>query len=54
MLVVVHKSETANFVREINEEWIFGMDKEFGKIRVNAFVGGNKMIRESEDNRSQW
>ena len=41
-------SETGNFVREINEEWILGMDKEFGKIRVNAFVGGNKMIRESE------
>jgi TonB-linked SusC/RagA family outer membrane protein len=42
------KSETGNFVREINQEWILGMDKQFGKIRVNAFVGGNKMVRESE------
>ena len=43
------KSETANFVREINQEWILGgADHEFGKFRVNAFVGGNKMVRESE------
>lgn len=42
------KSETSNFVREINQEWSLGADKEFGKVRVNAFVGGNKMIRESE------
>jgi hypothetical protein len=42
-------SETGNFVREINQEWILGMDKQFGKIRVNAFVGGNKMVRETEE-----
>ncbi len=42
------KSETSNFVREINMEWMLGGDKEFGKFRVNAFVGGNKMERESE------
>lgn len=42
------KSETTNFVREINQEVMLGLDKEFGKIRLNAFVGGNKMIRESE------
>jgi TonB-linked SusC/RagA family outer membrane protein len=42
------KSETTNFVREINQEWTLGADKEFGKIRVNAFVGGNKMVREYE------
>ena len=42
------KSETTNFVREINQEWTLGADKEFGKIRVNGFVGGNKMVRESE------
>ena len=42
------KSETSNFVREINQEWTLGADKEFGKVRVNAFVGGNKMTRESE------
>jgi TonB-linked SusC/RagA family outer membrane protein len=43
------KSETSNFVREVNQEWILGMDKEFGKIRVNAFVGGNKMVNEAEN-----
>lgn len=42
------RNETSNFVREINQEWMLGGDKEFGKFRVNAFVGGNKMIRESE------
>lgn len=42
------KSETSNFVREINQEWTLGADKEFGKVRVNAFLGGNKMTRESE------
>ena len=43
------KSETSNFVREINQEWTLGADKEFGKVRVNAFVGGNKMVREAEN-----
>jgi TonB-linked SusC/RagA family outer membrane protein len=43
------KSESSNFRREINQEWMLGADKEFGKIRVNAFVGGNKMVRESKD-----
>ncbi len=43
------KSETSNFVREINQSWTLGADKEFGKIRVNAFVGGNKMVREGEN-----
>jgi hypothetical protein len=42
------KSETSNFVREINQEWMLGGDHEFGKFRVNAFVGGNKMLRDSE------
>ncbi len=42
------KNETSNFVREINQEWILGGDKTFGKIGINAFVGGNKMIREAE------
>ena len=42
------KSESSNFVREINQTWTLGADKEFGKVRVNAFVGGAKMIRESE------
>lgn len=43
------RSETTNFVREINQEWTLGADKEFGKIRVNGFVGGNKMEREAEN-----
>lgn len=43
------KSETSNFVREINMEWMAGADKEFGKFRVNAFVGGNQMKREAEN-----
>jgi len=42
------KSNTANFVKEINAEWNVGADKEFGKIRVNGFVGGNRMVREAE------
>ena len=47
------KSETSNFVREINQEWTLGVDKEFGKIRVNAFVGGNKMVNEAENIKRQ-
>lgn len=35
-------------VREINAEWMLGVDKTFDKINVNAFVGGNKMERSSE------
>jgi TonB-linked SusC/RagA family outer membrane protein len=42
------KNETSNFVREINQEWMVGGDHEFGKIRVNAFVGGNKMMHDAE------
>ena len=42
------KTETSNFVREINMEWMVGGDHEFGKFRINAFVGGNKMVRSSE------
>jgi len=42
------KSETSQFVKEINQEWTLGADKEFGKIRVNGFFGGNKMVREAE------
>ncbi len=42
------KSETSNFIREINQEWMLGGNKQFGQFGVNAFVGGNKMVRESE------
>ncbi|MDP4221820.1 MAG: SusC/RagA family TonB-linked outer membrane protein [Bacteroidota bacterium] len=42
------KNETSNFVREINMEWMVGGDHEFGKFRVNAFVGGNRMVHDYE------
>lgn len=35
-------------VNETNLEWMLGLDKTFGKISVNAFVGGNKMHRQWE------
>jgi TonB-linked SusC/RagA family outer membrane protein len=41
-------SETLQTVREINQEWTLGFDKAFGKINVNAFVGGNQMVNKSE------
>lgn len=43
------KENTTNFKREVNQEWTVGMDKQFGKIRVNAFVGGNKMVNVGEN-----
>ena len=41
-------SEGLEQVREINQEWTMGFDKAFGKVNVNAFVGGNKMTRKDE------
>ncbi len=41
--------ESVDMVREINQEWTLGFDKAFGKVNVNAFVGGNKMVRKSEN-----
>jgi TonB-linked SusC/RagA family outer membrane protein len=41
-------SEGEDRVREVNMEWMAGMDKAFNKINVNVFVGGNKMIRSWE------
>lgn len=41
-------NEGENRVREINIDWSLGFDKAFGKINVNAFVGGNRMRRSSE------
>jgi TonB-linked SusC/RagA family outer membrane protein len=41
-------SEAVDMVREINQEWMLGFDKAFGKINVTSFVGGNKMVRKSE------
>jgi TonB-linked SusC/RagA family outer membrane protein len=42
-------NEGLHWTREINQEWTLGFDKAFGKINVNAFVGGNKMTRKNED-----
>ncbi|HEX5172370.1 MAG TPA: SusC/RagA family TonB-linked outer membrane protein [Cyclobacteriaceae bacterium] len=41
-------SEDERRTREINLEWILGFNKSFGKIGVNAFVGGNRMRRSYE------
>lgn len=41
-------NEGEDRVRELNLETIVGVDKAFGKINVNAFVGGNRMVRKSE------
>ncbi|WP_246343667.1 SusC/RagA family TonB-linked outer membrane protein [Adhaeribacter radiodurans] len=41
-------NEGEDRVREINMESILGFDKTFGKIGVNAFVGANRMRRNSE------
>jgi TonB-linked SusC/RagA family outer membrane protein len=42
-------SEGINMVREINQEWTLGFDKAFGKVNVNAFVGGNKMVSKNQN-----
>jgi TonB-linked SusC/RagA family outer membrane protein len=42
-------TEGESRAKEINMEWMLGFDKEFGKISVNAFVGGNRMRRDRED-----
>ncbi|RDC63627.1 SusC/RagA family TonB-linked outer membrane protein [Adhaeribacter pallidiroseus] len=41
-------NEGEDRVREINMESILGIDKTFGKIGVNAFVGANRMRRSNE------
>jgi TonB-linked SusC/RagA family outer membrane protein len=40
--------EAEDRIKEINAEWIAGMDRTFGPISVNAFVGGNIMRRSYE------
>lgn len=42
------RQEGKDDVREINMEWMLGGDHTFGKIGLNAFVGGNKMVRTYE------
>jgi TonB-linked SusC/RagA family outer membrane protein len=37
-----------NRVKEINAEWIAGMDKAFGPVNVSLFVGGNMMRASNE------
>jgi TonB-linked SusC/RagA family outer membrane protein len=37
------RTEAEQRVYEVNYEWMLGFDKTFGKVSVNAFVGGNKM-----------
>jgi TonB-linked SusC/RagA family outer membrane protein len=41
-------SQGTNEIREINQEWTLGFDKGFGKLNVNAFVGGNKMTSKNQ------
>jgi len=41
-------SEGQAQTREVNQEWTLGFNKTYGKIAVNAFVGGNKMNRMNE------
>ncbi len=42
------RSENEDRVQEVNMEWLLGANKAFGKFNVNAFVGGNRMRRQSE------
>lgn len=41
-------SEGEDRVREINLEWIAGINKTFGDFNINTFVGGNSMRRSNE------
>jgi hypothetical protein len=35
--------ESERRVREINIEWMFGMNDTYGAISISAFIGGNRM-----------
>lgn len=41
-------SESENRIREINLQYMLGYNKTFNKFGINAFVGGNRMRRETE------
>ncbi len=41
-------TEGEDRVREINLETMIGIDKTFGNIGINAFIGGNRMRRSNE------
>ena len=40
--------ESERRVREINIEWMLGMNDTYGSISVNTFLGGNRMRKSSE------
>jgi TonB-linked SusC/RagA family outer membrane protein len=42
-------SELENRTREVNLQYMLGFNKTFSKIGVNAFLGGNRMRRQSEN-----
>jgi TonB-linked SusC/RagA family outer membrane protein len=42
------RTEGEDRIREVNMDWMLGVDKAIGDFNINAFVGGNKMVRESE------
>lgn len=42
------RTEGEDRTREINIDWMLGVDKTFGKFSLNTFVGGNTMTRKSE------
>lgn len=42
------RSEGEARVREVNIDWMLGVDKKFGKFGVNALVGANQMKRKFE------
>ncbi|MDV3309628.1 MAG: SusC/RagA family TonB-linked outer membrane protein [Cyclobacteriaceae bacterium] len=41
--------ENESRVREINIDWMAGVDKTFGRVGLNAFIGGQTMRRTRED-----
>jgi hypothetical protein len=41
-------TEGEDRVREVNMDWMLGADKAFNKFNLNAFIGGNKMVRSAE------
>ncbi|MRI01123.1 SusC/RagA family TonB-linked outer membrane protein [Kriegella sp. EG-1] len=42
------RSEGSTQVREVNIDWMLGVNKDFGKFNMNAFVGANQMKRKYE------
>jgi len=42
-------NESERTVQEVNADFLLGTDLDFGTIGVNAFVGGNRMLRSDEN-----